>query len=443
MSKMQIPWVLGLLVGCGGGGATGGGEPTASKRERDSRRRGRHDASLRGRYRPRSRGPRRGHLLGRPPRAEPRGDGAPLRRQPVVDDARLHRDVRRGDDRAARGDHGRHALRGRREQRQGLARRRPRGHRPVAARTSRSSVLSSNIALPEYVVPVITPMTDHTRWGTSDTAIGYGADTTGVAGAGVRRIREDVGMVCIPNDPDFVDCCANTTAAGPMAYAEFASGDGLCEGDSGSSAFDQKSFDEGTWASFGVLSRGGVSADGMTCTGSIYTRFDAWASLIVETAVQAATEGGYAPPSWTATPLPAGGPSVTAGICGAPSTAGADGTTCDTDGQCASGTCVSHRHRELRVREPVRRRRRVPGGLHVRRQPVLLPSWRQRRAVRSRRVLDGRRGSGCHLDRHHPRSRTGLSVDAQAAQAHGAQVERAPAVLIHNASKPGREEALQ
>ena len=46
----------------------------------------------------------------------------------------------------------------------------------------------------------------------------------------------------------------------------------------------------GKWVAFGVLSRGGVSTDGTTCEQPIYTRFDAWGSLIVGAAQQAATD---------------------------------------------------------------------------------------------------------------------------------------------------------
>jgi hypothetical protein len=83
---------------------------------------------------------------------------------------------------------------------------------------------------------------------------------------------------------------ANVTAS------EFVTGDGTCEGDSGSSAYDQASFDAGRWVTFGVLSRGG--ANGSKCIGGVYSRFDAWTSLVTDAAMQAATMGGYAVPSW-------------------------------------------------------------------------------------------------------------------------------------------------
>jgi hypothetical protein len=184
-------------------------------------------------------------------------------------------------------------------------------------------------------------MTDATMWGTIETAIGYGADTTSTAGIGVRRIRENIDLVCIPNDVGFADCCADPAEVSSMSPAEFRSGNGLCNGDSGSGALDQKSFDAGTWASFGVLSRGGVSADGTTCTGSVYTRFDAWGSLLTLAANQAATAGGYAPPAWAAVTLADGGATAPMTCAAAAAAGAADGATCSMDTDCASNNCIS------------------------------------------------------------------------------------------------------
>jgi hypothetical protein len=118
-------------------------------------------------------------------------------------------------------------------------------------------------------------------------------DTTGTT-SGIRRIKQDVKLACIPNDPGFTDCFPSL--ASQMTASEFLSGNGTCEGDSGSSAFEQGSFDAGKWVSFGVVSRGSTS--GATCVGGIYSRFDAWGALIIDAAMQAATKGGYALPAW-------------------------------------------------------------------------------------------------------------------------------------------------
>jgi Trypsin len=169
-------------------------------------------------------------------------------------------------------------------------------------------ILAENVTLPQYVVPVIAPpMTDHTAYSTAVTAIGYGVDTptdTQGMSAGTRRIKESIPLTCIPNDKTFVDCFNDPVASQNMTSQNMTSGEFLsgkastCEGDSGSNAFDQKSFSNGKWVSFGVLSRGGVSPDGLTCGDSIYTRFDAWGPLLVSTANQAASLGGYPVPSW-------------------------------------------------------------------------------------------------------------------------------------------------
>ena len=198
-------------------------------------------------------------------------------------------------------------------------------------------ILNANIELPQYVEPVITPPMTSAQYEPVVTAIGYGidtpTDTTGMS-AGTRRIKENVQLTCIPNDTSFTDCFSDPSARQVLTASEFVSGDSTCEGDSGSGAFEQGNFDMGKWVAFGVLSRGGVSTDGTTCTQPIYTRFDAWGSLIVGAAQQAAKlataqKVGYPLAAW------AGG-----------ETTGEDGgvepgSTYDDAGTCASGACVS------------------------------------------------------------------------------------------------------
>ncbi len=221
-------------------------------------------------------------------------------------------------------------------------------------------ILSQNIELPGgYVVPAISPpLTDPSR-STTVTAIGYGIDTPtddGGVTAGTRRIKQNVGLACIPNDPNFIDCFSDPTLRQSLSANEFISGDQTtCEGDSGSGVYDQAAFDAGSWVSYGVLSRGSVSADGLNCVSPVYTRFDGpWASLLIQTATAAAAMGGYAVPSWAApggtTPTDAGGNGATdGGQVGAQSdggqvgsvTVGADGTPCASDSVCLSKTCVA------------------------------------------------------------------------------------------------------
>jgi hypothetical protein len=177
------------------------------------------------------------------------------------------------------------------------------GSDPVCGDDLALLVLETPIDLPQYVTPTIDPpMTDATLYSARVTAIGYGVTSpvdVDASTARVRRIKEDIALVCVPEDTSFVDCFTSPDAMRSMSVREFLSGDAsTCDGDSGSGAFEQSHFDQGRWVAFGVLSRGAVSADGLTCVQPIYTRFDAWGPLIVSTATSAAAEGGYAVPPW-------------------------------------------------------------------------------------------------------------------------------------------------
>lgn len=199
-------------------------------------------------------------------------------------------------------------------------------------------ILHDSLPLPAYVTPVIDPpMTDHQVYSTTVTAIGYGittpTDTTGKT-VGTRRIRQNIDLECIPNDTSFADCYSDPNAKQAIAPQEFLVADGACGGDSGSSAYEQRNFNAGSWVSFGVLSRGSITDDGGTCYGNIYTRFDAWGPLLVNTAQLAAAKGGYPVPAWAAGDggTPAG---ATGGAC-LPEAAG-----CNGDSDCCSNNCVS------------------------------------------------------------------------------------------------------
>jgi V8-like Glu-specific endopeptidase len=202
-------------------------------------------------------------------------------------------------------------------------------------------ILATNIPLPQYVEPVLSPpMTDQSVYSTTVTAIGYGVVTpTDLQGntAGTRRIKQDIALHCIPGDKTFPDCFSDPTAAQVMTTGEFISGDAsTCEGDSGSSAFEQNNFTAGKWVSFGILSRGGTSTDGQTCIQPIYSRFDAWASLLLDAANQAAAQGGYTAPPWassTSSSSSSGGSNASSGKT--------DGVSCGADSECLSGNCVS------------------------------------------------------------------------------------------------------
>jgi MYXO-CTERM domain-containing protein len=204
-------------------------------------------------------------------------------------------------------------------------------------------ILDRNVDLPEYVEPVIDPPMTSSQFEPTVTAIGYGIDTpTDMAGntAGTRRIKENVPLTCIPNDTSFTDCFSDPNARQVLTANEFVSGDSTCEGDSGSGAFEQGNFDKGNWVAFGVLSRGGVSADGTTCEQPIYSRFDAWGSLLVDAAKQAVAQAAangesYSLPTW------AGGPglSIDGGVAvSSVEEGGASAITCDDSGDCTAAT---------------------------------------------------------------------------------------------------------
>lgn len=227
-------------------------------------------------------------------------------------------------------------------------------------------ILDQNLAVPQYVTPTLNPPMTDPRYSISVTAIGYGIDTpldtTGMS-AGTRRVRENVALACVPNDPSFAGCYVGSTVAQFLAPDEFVSGDAsTCEGDSGSGAFDQGSFDRAQWVSFGVLSRGATDLDSGTCVQPIYSRFDAWAQLLVDAVTQAATLGGYPVPAWAEAGVGTGDAGASTGVVApeqgdadlssdggvegdAPRTSAAavlsDGAACGDDGQCQSGNCVS------------------------------------------------------------------------------------------------------
>lgn len=192
------------------------------------------------------------------------------------------------------------------------------------------------------VVPVVQyPMTDFNRWPARRvTAIGYG--NTGPTGfsAGTRRIRTGIHIECIPGD-DFIPCPAG------FDDHEFYSGDGTCEGDSGSSAFDDKSVLNNKPVSFGVLSRGGDNANpdagtpATLCKGALYTRLDKFRDLIIQAADTASAGWTLYPkpsPDWTVY-VP---PPVDAGVDAAPKPPAklGEGADCKANADCKSNICA-------------------------------------------------------------------------------------------------------
>ncbi len=161
--------------------------------------------------------------------------------------------------------------------------------------------LTSTVAGVTPATPLLTPMTDPAVMGQAFTAMGFGQTSFAESNSsGVRRILPNVNLLCVSGygDPAY-DC--NTVANWPYPAEEFLGGAGLCPGDSGSSAFEQRSYDRGEVLSVGVASRAGRDAQN-NCVYSVYTRTDSHAALIRAAANHAAVAGGYPPPSWAATP---------------------------------------------------------------------------------------------------------------------------------------------
>lgn len=180
------------------------------------------------------------------------------------------------------------------------------------------------------------PMTDHSRYSTTVTAIGFGNTSVNGNDAGKRRIRERLELSCIPGDA--VIPCPDDPR---ISKKEFFSASGTCGGDSGSGAFEQTTFTAGAPVVMGVLSRGGENQQTGACIGGAYTRADAWVDLIQQAGKDAAQMGGYPVPAWATRVLPPelpdGGTATDAGS----SSLKANGQACTAPEECQSKSCVS------------------------------------------------------------------------------------------------------
>lgn len=212
-------------------------------------------------------------------------------------------------------------------------------------------VLSSNV--PAGEATPITPVVQHAafnfvRYAGTFTAIGYGLTAPGANDSGQRRIRQDIPLLCIDGSQSPGSCAGivDNNNNRLVAASEFLTGPGVCQGDSGSSAYPQKNFNAaGTIFSYGVLSRGPEGS----CDNGIYTRTDSHKAFLIAGAQTAASAGGYTAPSWTqaeaqdAEDTPYTGPAPKdAGKDTGKSDAGtgsAFGETCEADEDCASGLC--------------------------------------------------------------------------------------------------------
>jgi MYXO-CTERM domain-containing protein len=156
-------------------------------------------------------------------------------------------------------------------------------------------ILAENVPASEAhpATPVVQfSMTDHTKLSGQVTAIGFGVTSPSLDDSGQRHIRENIDILCVGGDSKF-SCDGQ---ADIDAKTEFVTAGFVCSGDSGSGAFDQRSFDTGAPLVLGTLSRGPQTSD--RCLSAIYTRTDAHAQLVVDAANKAATAGGYDAPAW-------------------------------------------------------------------------------------------------------------------------------------------------
>lgn len=200
-------------------------------------------------------------------------------------------------------------------------------------------ILSSSV--PANEATPITPAVQHAIYNTRRysklfTAIGYGITGPGRNDSGVRRIRQKIDIKCATGSNVTCDGVTGPDGLPAILATEFLTGQGVCQGDSGSSAYEQNNFDAKTPVSLGVLSRG----DANSCDIAIYTRTDSHKDLIIAAANRAATLGGYAAPAWTQPEAqdpedaPYTGPTK-------PQTNKGLGDSCGNKYECTSKVCVA------------------------------------------------------------------------------------------------------
>lgn len=210
-------------------------------------------------------------------------------------------------------------------------------------------ILQANVP-PAEATP-ITPSVQHAifntkRYGSSVAGIGYGVTMTSGNDSGQRRIRQNIPITCIDGSRTPCDTVVDGNNARLLAVTEFMAGEGLCSGDSGSTAYEQQSLTAGAPISFGVASRvfsNGSSTNGAVCGQYVvYSRTDSHKDLIIATAKRAASLGGYAEPAWTTAvaPDPEDTPYVAPPKPPA-ATPKALGETCTVNKDCSSKLCLA------------------------------------------------------------------------------------------------------
>jgi hypothetical protein len=184
-------------------------------------------------------------------------------------------------------------------------------------------------SMPGRLATPIVPRIDSTPTPTDVfSADGYGLTVPNSQDSGGTRMRaNDYTVDCIG-----LDC----STFGGIQDGEWASvGARICPGDSGGPALD----DQGRV--IGVASRGG---DG--CNGGIYGDVHSWGDFIIQTARDAASQGGYPAPFWTSgssvppPPPPDAGTTTQGGQCNI-STDCENGLVCYADTGKPPGLCVA------------------------------------------------------------------------------------------------------
>jgi uncharacterized protein (TIGR03382 family) len=137
-------------------------------------------------------------------------------------------------------------------------------------------------------------LTDASHVGDTIAAIGFGVTGPSNTDSGQRRIRQNIAVTCVPGDKRYA--CDDAITIDIDDKAEFVTEGGVCSGDSGSGALEQKSYSLGQTVVLGTLSRGPQTQD--KCLAAIYTRTDAHASMLIAAGLKAAKQGGYEAPAW-------------------------------------------------------------------------------------------------------------------------------------------------
>lgn len=156
-------------------------------------------------------------------------------------------------------------------------------------------------------LPTLVPRVDiDVRRGEPYDAVGFGDAPEAEPGAGIRRRRDGLSVVCVGS------ACTDSE----VRASEWLGSGGVCEGDSGGPALDEQG------RVLGVVSRGGAS-----CTSPIYGSAFAWADWLKVSTLAVAQDAGLEAPNWAL------------GYASEPRFHAAVGAACGSGAECDSGHC--------------------------------------------------------------------------------------------------------